>query len=54
MKLSQSKEVNRRIAALRKRCPWMASLIMHCLESRDPRAYEALRLLIERLREKAA
>lgn len=54
MKLSQNKAVNRKLASLRKRCPWMASLIMHCLESHDPRAYDALRMLMRRLRTKAA
>ena len=54
MKTTPSKQVDRKIETLRKHSPWMASLIRHCLESRDPRAFEALRQLMQRLRLKAA
>jgi hypothetical protein len=54
MKAMHEKMLGRRLILLKKRCPWMASLIQHCLESRDPRAYGALRLMITRLRMKAA
>ena len=54
MKETQEKVLGRKLVLLKKRSPWMASLILHCLESRDPRSYGALRLMLSRLRLKAA
>lgn len=44
------KTLDQRVQSLRRRCPWLASFILHCLETRDPRAVEATRLMLTRLR----
>ena len=54
MKLAQDKVLGRKVLLLKRRSPWMASLILHCLETRDPRACDALRVMLSRLRLKAA
>ena len=50
MKHSTSRGLNRKVSLLKKRCPWMASLILHCLESQNPKACEEMKLLLSRLR----
>jgi len=50
MKLSNSRGLQRKLEELKKKSPWMASLIQHCLDSQNPRACEALRLLLARMR----
>jgi len=50
MKLSNSRALERKLEQLRKRSPWMASLILHCLENQNPRSCETMRLLLARLR----
>ena len=45
------KALDQRVQSLRRRCPWLASFILHCLETRDPRAVEATRLMLTRLRQ---
>ena len=50
MKLSNSRGLERKLEQLKKKSPWMASLILHCLESQNPKACEAMRLLLVRLR----
>jgi hypothetical protein len=54
MKSSHTKDVDRRMLVLKKRSPWMASLLQHCLETRDPRACGAMRVMLSRLRLKTA
>jgi hypothetical protein len=54
MKPAHEKVLGRKVLLLKQRCPWMASLVLHCLETRDPRACEALRVMLSRLRLKAA
>ena len=43
MKLSNSRALERKLEQLRKRSPWMASLITHCLENQNPRSCETMR-----------
>lgn len=50
MKLSNSTEMERKLMNLKKKSPWIASLIQHCLQSQNPKAFEAMRLLLARLR----
>ena len=50
MKLSNSRELERKLEQLKKHSPWMASLILHCLENQNPRSCETMRLLLDRLR----
>lgn len=53
MKSSSSRDVGRKLSMLRKRCPWMASVILHCLESQNPRLCDAMRVMLTRLRANA-
>jgi len=50
MKLSNRRTLDKRLILLKKRCPWMASLIQHCLDTKNPKACEAMRQLLFRLR----
>jgi hypothetical protein len=50
MKLSNSKVLDRHLTTLKKRSPWMCSLIRHCLETQNPKSVEAMRMLLTRLR----
>ena len=50
MKLSNRCDVDKRLILLRKRCPWVASLIQHCLDTRNPKSCETMRTLLLRLR----
>jgi len=50
MKLSNRRTLDKRLDLLKKRCPWVASLIQHCLDTRNPKACENMRLLLLRLR----
>jgi hypothetical protein len=54
MKPAQEKMLGRRVLLLKKRSPWIASIVQHCLETKDPRACGALRVMLSRLRLKAA
>lgn len=54
MKLSNSNDLDRKIMNLKKKSPWIASLIQHCLDSQNPKAFEAMRMLLARLRLNAA
>lgn len=49
MNRKSSTTIARRVRSLRKRSPWLASLILHCLETRDPRAIAAMRLMLTRM-----
>jgi len=50
MKLSNRSNLDKRLVLLKKRCPWVASLIQHCLETRNPKSCETMRTLLLRLR----
>lgn len=50
MKPSGNRDMGRKLSMLRKRCPWMASVILHCLESQNPKLCEAMRVMLARLR----
>lgn len=50
MKLSNRSDSDKRLLLLRKRCPWVASLIQHCLDTRNPKSCEIMRTLLLRLR----
>jgi len=50
MKLSNSNGLERKLLTLKKKSPWFASLIQHCLQSENPKAFEAMRMLLARLR----
>lgn len=43
-------ELERKVGVLKKRCPWVATLILHCLRTRNPQAFEAMRVVLARLR----
>lgn len=50
MKLSNSKALDKHLVLLKKRSPWMYALIQHCLETQNPKAVEAMRVFLARLR----
>ncbi|MFH1830566.1 MAG: hypothetical protein ABH871_07310 [Pseudomonadota bacterium] len=50
MKLSNSRTLTNHLILLKKKSPWMASLIQHCLETRNPKTCETMRQLLLRLR----
>ena len=50
MKLSNRRSLDKRLILLKKRCPWMASLIQHCLDTKNPKSCETMRMLLMRLR----
>ena len=50
MKAQKFPDLERKVALLKKRCPWIASLLLHCLETRNPKAFAAMRIMLARLR----
>ena len=50
MKPIRFDELERKVQVLKRRCPWVATLILHCLRTRNPQAFEAMRLVLTRLR----
>lgn len=50
MKPIRFDDLERKVQVLRQRCPWVATLILHCLKTRNPQAFEAMRLVLARLR----
>jgi len=49
MESSNYKDLERRVAILKKRCPWVAALLLHCLKTRNPKAFKAMREMLLRL-----
>ncbi|MBT3182074.1 MAG: hypothetical protein HN337_06160 [Deltaproteobacteria bacterium] len=54
MKSPNFKELERRVHILKKRCPWVAMMLLHCLKTRNPKAFKAMRLMLARLGPTAA
>lgn len=50
MKVLRFDELERKVQVLKKRCPWVAALILHCLKTRNPQAFEAMKIVLARLR----
>lgn len=49
MKTSNFRDLEKKVSVLRRRCPWVASMLLHCIKTRDPRAFRAMRLMLNRL-----
>ncbi len=49
MKTSDFRDLEKKVSVLKRRCPWVASMLLHCLRTRDPKAFHAMKLLIARL-----
>ena len=49
MNRKSSDTIARRVRSLKKNSPWLASLVLHCLETRNPREIAAMRLMLTRL-----
>lgn len=43
-------DLERKVEELKKRCPWVAALLLHCLKTRNPHALEAMRSVLMRLK----
>lgn len=50
MKPLRFDELERKVDLLKRRCPWVATLLLHCLKTRNPQAFEAMRIILVRLR----
>lgn len=50
MKPLRFDELERKVEVLKKRCPWVAALILHCLKTRNQHAFEAMKMVLARLR----
>lgn len=50
MKPSNFDGLEKKVQSLKKRCPWVSTLLLHCLETRNPKAIEAMKLVLMRLR----
>lgn len=50
MERSKFKSMKTKIEQLKKRSPWIAQLLTHCLVSKDPRAFAALKMMLTRLK----
>ena len=50
MKPIRLEELERKVDTLKRRCPWVATLLLHCLRTRNPQAFEAMRIVLTRLR----
>ncbi|MFH0799194.1 MAG: hypothetical protein V2A66_03325 [Pseudomonadota bacterium] len=53
MKPLRFEELERKVSILKKRCPWVATLLLHCLKTRNPQALEAMKSVLSRLRPSA-
>lgn len=42
--------IEKKVSLLKKRCPWVSTLLLHCLKTRSPQAFDALRLILARLK----
>jgi len=49
MKPIDFKDLERKVSVLKKRCPWVACLLLHCLKTRNPKAFKAMRLMLNRM-----
>lgn len=49
MKANNFKDLERKVADLKKRCPWVAMLLLHCLKTRNPKAFKAMKSMLTRL-----
>ncbi len=49
MKYNNFKDLEKKVNLLKKRCPWVAMLLLHCLKTRDPKAFRAMRVMLTRL-----
>lgn len=49
MKPIDFKDLERKVAILKRRCPWVASLLLHCLKTRNPKAFKAMRCMLTRM-----
>lgn len=50
MKPIRFDDLERKVSVLKKRCPWVATLILHCLKTRNPQAFTAMKSVLHRLR----
>ena len=50
MKNIRFDDLERKVQVLKRRCPWVATLILHCLRTRNPQAFEAMRMVLTRLK----
>lgn len=50
MKYTRPDGMERKLVCIKKRYPWVAELLEHCLKTRRPEAYEAMRMILSRLR----
>ncbi len=49
MNRKSSNTMARRVRSLKKNSPWLASLVLHCLETRNPREIATMRLMLTRM-----
>jgi hypothetical protein len=49
MKYNDFSDLERKVADLKKRCPWVAMLLLHCLKTRNPKAFKAMKMMLSRL-----
>jgi hypothetical protein len=49
MKPIDFKELEKKVADLKRKCPWVAMLLLHCLKTRNPKAFRAMKLMLDRL-----
>lgn len=50
MKSQNFEGLERKVQSLKKRCPWVSALLLHCLKTRNPQAFEAMRVILTRIR----
>lgn len=50
MKFQNFDGLERKVQALKKRCPWVSTLLLHCLKTRNPQAFKAMKIVLLRLK----
>lgn len=43
-------EIEKKVLLLKKRCPWISTLLLHCLKTRNPQAFGTMKVILARLK----
>ena len=49
MESNNFNDLEKKVLDLKKRCPWIAAMLLHCLKTRNPKTFKAMKMMLERL-----